>query len=57
MAKPKYIFELVKEEDFNAWLNERANEGYKMEKAWMVTRRELQFATVMRLTRLGGDQG
>ena len=49
MSKRKYIFKMVKEAEFDEWLNERANEGYKMEFIRMVTRKELMFAVVMQL--------
>ena len=49
VAKRKYVFKMVKEAEFDDWLNERADEGYKMEFVRMVTRKELKFAVVMQL--------
>ena len=47
--KRKYIFKMVKASEFDDWLNERADEGYKMEFVRMITRKELMLAVVMQL--------
>ena len=52
--KRKYIFAMVQASEFDEWLNARADEGYELEKSWMVSARELKFAVVMRLARLSG---
>lgn len=51
--KRKYIFAMVKESEFDDWLNERADKGYQMEFVRMFMRKnELSCAVVMRLVRL-----
>ena len=53
--KRKYIFAMVQASEFDEWLNARADEGYELEKSWMVSAREQpRFAVVMRLARLSG---